>query len=237
MFKGLIRNPQMIRDVNQNFEPIRSLSFVTNMIFLTKFSAHLLDKKRHIVLVDRSQNKLPMKFSTKQRKAKPRLLKNLRCCSVKKSNSFVADDKSRLVTIFYSLFMKIWWRQKSEIQWIIFLWENFFRPINIVSHQIEADILLRKFSPLSSLLKHFSPNIALISVFRLTDGATRIFHDSFLYYLLEQVTSCQGIPVSQRERVHMATWHLCHGQDSTHDLCLLSRALYPLDHGALSCLF
>ena len=56
--------------------------------------------------------------------------------------------------------------------------------------------------------KHFFLlNIALISVFCLTDGATRIFHDSSLFIFSPRTSHLmveESPSVRERERVHMA---------------------------------
>ena len=61
------------------------------------------------------------------------------------------------------------------------------------------------------------------------------------YYLQEQVTLWLRNPrQSERERVHLEEEkekspknHCAMAENQTHDLSLLSRVLYPLDHGAL----
>ena len=81
----------------------------------------------------------------------------------------------------------------------------------------------------------FFPNIPLISVLPLTDGSVRIFLESSLYTLLEQVNywlrSLADGGQSNTECLPHDNFAMAGIQ--THDLSLLSRALYPLDHSAL----
>ena len=66
----------------------------------------------------------------------------------------------------------------------------------------------------------------------LTDGAARIFSPSIPLFILSLKKSSygQGILISQREYTHD---HFAMAGIRTHDLSLLSRALYPLGHRAL----